>query len=109
MSGHTPGPWEPPSGPYVIPSTGEGPNFSGGDWEIVPPMGESGPVAITRSAEDARLIAAAPEMYELLRQIVDSVRDAGPFPDSTKPSMWTDRNQIEAARALLARIDGEDG
>ena len=47
------------------------------------------------TADDARLIAAAPEMLEELRQVVEL------FCDPIDPQPWT-----EDIRALLARIQG---
>ena len=55
---HTPEPWE--KGKLVVNSwTHEGDNFSNGDVDIYPPLGEAGPVAIARSLPDARRIVAA--------------------------------------------------
>jgi len=64
---HTPGPWEYPEHAYILSGSDDGPNFSGGDWEVLPPLGESGPVAICSSRENARLIAAAPDLLDALK------------------------------------------
>ena len=98
MSKWTPGPWETPYAPYTEPSTGEGPNFSGGDYEVVPPIGESGPVAIANSKANACLIAAAPEMVRLLKLAMPSK-----YLNAAEKDSWRDER-----RALLARINGED-
>lgn len=57
-SEHTPGPWGSGVKPYIVPSTGEGDNFSDGDWNIFPPLGEAGPVAIVNSEANAVRIVA---------------------------------------------------
>ena len=62
----TPGPWEAGFKASVERLTGEGVNFSNGDWGIYPPLGKAGPVAIANSADNARLISKAPEMLDLL-------------------------------------------
>ena len=101
MSGFTPGPWEAPTAPYQR-IDGDGVNFSGGDWEVVPPLGESGPVAITNCEANARLIAAAPEMYELLCLWQDQ--------GGRNDERAFDRGQAaDQTDALLSRIDGEPG
>ena len=46
-----------------------------------------------------RLIAAAPEMLDALRVLVDFVDDT--------PTNLTEDRRLAPARALLARIDGE--
>jgi hypothetical protein len=56
-----------PSKPYIAGDTDEGAVFSGGDWEISPPLGESGPVAVVSGEANAKLIAAAPELLEALK------------------------------------------
>lgn len=57
-----------------------------------------------RSAADARLIAAAPEMCKTIANIIDE-RDRAALYDDDPAYQWMDR-AIDAARALLARIDG---
>ena len=48
-------------------------------------------------ADCARLIAAAPELVEALREIADCMEEDG----------WTWAPQYAAARALLAKIEGD--
>lgn len=55
----TPGPWRGAAKPYIVNATGEGAQFSAGDWSITPPRGNVGPVAIASSQEDSDFIAAA--------------------------------------------------
>lgn len=59
-------PWEMPAHGYVIDTTGEGYNFSGGDWDITPPLGESGPVAIASTRANAELIVRAVNAHDVL-------------------------------------------
>ena len=54
-------------------------------------------VALVRTESDARLIAAAPEMYKTLKLMLDAILDYAPY---GKPAM--------KARGLIARIDGEE-
>jgi hypothetical protein len=75
VSKHTTGPWEMPDHAYVK-ADGDGDCFSGGDWNISPPLGEAGPVAIASSEANARLIAAAPEMFDSLRCMADALNMA---------------------------------
>ena len=76
--------------------------FTAGKWEIEGevPFGiksEASPrIAIVLKAEDARLIAAAPEMYELL-EVWTQIQ--------AQPTLMEAK---EKARKLLARIDGEE-
>lgn len=70
-SAHTPGPWETTGKPYIETSTGEGAMFSQGDWYVYPPLGQSGPIAVFSSETDARLGAAAPELLEIVRDLVE--------------------------------------
>lgn len=60
-------------------------------------------VASERRQADARLIAAAPEMYEALRQIVMLDDDAHPG-----LATWHEARAKahEAARAVLAKVEG---
>lgn len=92
---YTPGPWE-GSGPYSVPSTGKGDIFSGGDWEVYPPLGESGPVALVNNEANARLIAAAPELVELAEELLlTHVNDISP-------------PLYQKGKALLAKIYGDE-
>lgn len=66
----TKGGWSPSIHPYIAGSTGEGENFSGGDWMIYPPLGESGPVAIFSSQENVLFAAhARADVPYLLEQL----------------------------------------
>ena len=60
---------------------------------------------------NARLIAAAPEMAELLERLMNAllVYD-GHVTDETNASGWTEREPYDAfmaARALLAKVEGK--
>ena len=75
--------------------------FTSGKWEVegTVPFGiksEASPrIAIVLTPEDARLIAAAPEMYRLLKAVANY-----------KPNFVWD--VVFNAQELLARIDGEE-
>lgn len=73
MNKHTPGPWEAPEHPYLIPNSDEGDVFDGGDWIIYPPLGESGPVALVRSKEDAARIVACVNACEGIADPADAI------------------------------------
>jgi len=64
---HTPGPWETTERPYIV-KDDEGDIFSGGDWYIYPPLGESGPVALASSQANAHLIVAAPDLLTVAKR-----------------------------------------
>jgi hypothetical protein len=93
MSGHTPGPWEMPFGPAERRVSDI---FEAGDYYICPPLGEIGPVAIASGDENARLIAAAPEMFQLLRDLINL---EGPQPGN---SAWGDR-----VMDMIAKVTGD--
>jgi len=90
MSGHTPGPWA------VKPKTVG--IYAGGDTRVAI-AGEDvkSPLPLAQRKANAALIAAAPELLELLRSALHGVRGIRGF----KP--WAD-----AAEALLARVDGQE-
>lgn len=74
----TPGPWECSEKAYVK-ADGDGDQFSGGDWIIYPPLGQSGPVGITSSKEIMQFIAGArsdvPKLVKALRRAVQGLED----------------------------------
>ena len=88
MSKHTPGPW---IAEHLAPGNEHIPHHIFHDSEVI-----AGTFASPESASNARLIAAAPEMLDLLRRLVGDNRDPRDFPD-----------QYFEARALLARIEGD--
>lgn len=96
----TPGPWEIGKRHILSDGSGDGFNFSGGDVEIFPPLGEAGPIAIVSDDANARAIAAAPQMWELLRKI-EARYIAYDAALNLRPS--EDRLEITA---LLDQIDG---
>lgn len=104
-SGFTPGPWDAPE--KRTPATGEGYNFSDGDFWVFPPLGESGPVAVASRAEDARLIAAAPEMYALLKRLADWSRK---YPRGRVHSFRekVDEQLIEIEEAAKVLVDSQN-
>lgn len=95
MSPHTPGPWQ------VKPTTARWhPSNSTGDLIVAGPQ-IIGEIWLGGNREaNARLIAAAPEMYELLNLLRDAdFKDVG-----LRSNLFDLANQ---ARALLAKVRGE--
>lgn len=96
MSAHTPSPWT-----FVQSGTGDFPI-----WNVR--IGTRGLITLPATAgmetmdADARLIAAAPELLEACKLIV-SVFDALPPTSAAR----TERLQINAARAAIAKATGE--
>ena len=78
--------------------------FTKGKWEIegTVPFGikseASLRIAIVLKLSDARLIAAAPEMYELLKEELIPISDYGGIVSLSRE---------DKIRKLLARIDGD--
>ena len=91
MSKHTPGPWAmPDSGQGRISKVGVN-----GGWDGMIATADCGDYARSRSEglANARLIAAAPDLLEALK---DAVRD------SESPGQW-----LYEARAAIAKATGE--
>mgnify|MGYP001568647683 CR=1 FL=1 len=101
-----------------------GGEFSPGPWRwqdnrdgkgyLIDAAGEPFPSRVIEglSPQNARLIAAAPEMYELIKSGMAGIRhmafqyaEAGGMHG---PEMREYNEECEAIRALLARIDGEE-
>lgn len=53
---------------------------------------------------NARLIAAAPEMYALLQGFVTDITD-----EDHRANDWSEQVLVRNARALLSKIDGTEG
>lgn len=87
---HTPGPWTAPEGPFVgghYVGTEDADIAERADW----------PLEFTAEQEaNARLIAAAPELYEALERLL--VEHDGNYRTSTA---------VDAARAAIAKARGE--
>lgn len=86
---HTPGPWR----RYVTPYQGQVQIRDADDEIIIAAVPEKGNKV--QCSADARLIAAAPELLVMLQRYVNRADSTG------------EMEEIEEARALLARIDGE--
>jgi hypothetical protein len=101
---HTPGPWH----------LGRADLVSGADGSIVCDVQTERPYPVTkRNAADARLIAAAPELYEALQRITDHFASVmgGPLmtaADVTFASGVEGIPTIAAARAALAKVEERD-
>lgn len=94
MSKHTPGPWMADNGETY-----------GNIWRIQSPIGSNVKIVaemVCASAEaeaNARLIAAAPEMYEALQMFLAYNDQGGPLHFDTD-AMWA------KARSVVAKIEG---
>lgn len=95
---HTPGPWESARAALTGPA-GEGHNFSNGDWEVYPPLGEAGPVAICPNEADARLVAAAPDLLDALQKLL-------PLAEVCLPAFLDSYTALDKARVAIAQATG---
>ncbi len=113
---HTPGPWKVERKDYSIDLNGHPHHY----WEIVSPSDDRGIAIVVLPDEDrtrktvaerkasARLIAAAPEMYEMLEALISGIdhwneeikKITGRYADYS----WGD---LETARAVLAKARDE--
>ena len=100
---HTPGPWsvEDPMGPEILSviANGDQPVY---EWRHIAqlsmePEDKSDPSIVEQRA-NARLIAAAPDLYEALKAMFDRWE-----PD---PEPYADRRMWEAARDALNKAEG---
>jgi len=104
MSGYTPGPWHAVSirGSYAWRVTRDPANARGDIATVIAGLGS------TSVEADASLIAAAPELLEALKQILTW---ADPFMVHALPggieAAREHAREIEAIRALLAKIEGD--
>ncbi len=89
MSKHTPGPWD-----YDRDDLGIWINSS----SYPQPLAKMGTAMLIPHEANARLIAAAPELYEALRAIVDQERQ----PQDAETRM---HDMADLARAALAKVD----
>lgn len=99
----TPGPWEAPLKRLTARDSDEGNNFSNGDYEVYPPLGEAGPVAILANSTDAAFIAAFnPETAVKLIEVITLQRDAI---DLAKRGIWNASKKSEKqADAILETL-----
>jgi hypothetical protein len=84
---HTPGPWQACIGRYGKGRTPKWeirkhefnlPPYEGDlddEWGIYPPMGEAGPVALVAGEENARLVAAAPDLLSACEFAIGIIGD----------------------------------
>jgi hypothetical protein len=97
---HTPGPWVVPSGPG---STNNGSRrqsvwTANGDIQIANCQSES--LSLAANSANARLIAAAPELLEALRVMVDT------FIDASGSHCWVEDSAMIRANEAIAKATG---
>lgn len=95
-------------------------NYTSGPWRIkyqlprVLPVTIEAPesvVCVTNTYDDARLIAAAPELLEAVQELLYYAREAcdnAGGPEETRgraPRIW---REIQEAEALIRRVNGEE-
>ncbi len=98
---HTPGPWEVRNGCNVFANASHVPLTN--DGLIAVTGGLSGRDTIDRDAANARLIAEAPAMADLIREFFLAA------PVDADAMMRVTIEQAQRARAILARIDARAG
>lgn len=69
------------------------------EWGIYPPLGQAGPVALVAGEENARLIAAAPELLAACKALIAHDKN-GRFGEPDFPAA------INMARAAVAKAEG---
>lgn len=89
MSAHTPGPWLVASGTTTVYALNEGFNRFTACVQGVH-------ILSSELEANARLIAAAPDLYEALKAIVE-------LDDGDKPDLWHFEKEFEQARAAIAK------
>ena len=96
MSKHTPGPWEigPGRGDVLL-----------DEYEIQPANGR-GPIALASGLDDARLIAAAPDLLEALRNWLDAHEEFFTADDDDIMAGLKLHESYERARAAIAKAEG---
>ena len=98
LATHTPGPWQ---------ALGLGSDLRGANGEPIALIHVLGSAQRETGEANARLIAEAPAMLAALRALVDQCEATSAWDDALAgedPQMLAD---VENARAILARIDGE--
>lgn len=96
---HTPGPWEVRTEfgfTYIRPATHKARGYSSGYAPIAKVIGDK---RIGQQEENARLIAAAPELLVALEAIVNAWEEGRAFSDKM--------NEIGKARAAIAKAKGD--
>jgi hypothetical protein len=94
----TPGPWECRKNCDII-------SRSTGDWigEVTLFEALNGCIGMKQSRANARLIAAAPDMYEALEMaILEYGKPGGPWNVPSSPGTWIDK-----AKAAIVKARGE--
>jgi hypothetical protein len=97
MSKHTPGPW------HIDGSKQEGLTVRAGQSAVavIPGYG------VGQRMEDARLIAAAPDILQALKDATDAIEHWGAYASDYFQQKWDLHNDINAARAAIAKAEGQ--
>ncbi|MBU8540854.1 ead/Ea22-like family protein [Falsiroseomonas tokyonensis] len=104
----TPGPWDTSCGPSAVSDI-----FEEGDFNIYPPLGQFGPVAIGAGAHNAAFIAAAdPTTVKALLAALDAAREeclrTGRLLNADLQHQMAERDEaraeLAAAQAEIARL-----
>ena len=103
MSAHTPAPWYQTLTPHIV---GKRDYF--GEYHVIARCDISGAISSDEAAANARLIAAAPELLEALREMCDAplVIDA-PAGTVSNAARERSRAAYRKARAAIAKATGE--
>ena len=101
MKTHTPGPW------IAIPTTAISRNANTVRMDVVTTSGEWNPAFVAGDIlpEDARLIAAAPDLLAALNRLIQSLpEDSNDYPDSASARQVFD--SIRFAREAISKATG---
>ena len=98
-SAHTPGPWVVKHDKNGLPFIG----VASDPWTYL------GTVATVEQEKDARLIAAAPEMYELLRDLSKVIENLESIGANLPYYFKDDMSMSDKVREVLAKVEGGEG
>lgn len=99
---HTPGPWT-----HSIEKTGEGLEVKAGEVYVIAGCGCCGSPWMD-NVDDAKLIAAAPEMLDALADLLDGVESAIKSGDWKVDGACDPEMSINRAKAAIAKATGVD-
>lgn len=104
MSDHTPGPWKVGKGSWVISENSEGINVSGGTGEEACKYYGGNLICESVGNSNAHLIAAAPDMLIVLKEIVKTIKDSDAWGRDCLDRGGFD---LEISENLIARAEGK--